>query len=241
MMTNITADQNCMWLPPNMGGGANSPNSGGLNIDTLDGGVAGVGRGRTNNACGSATISGGAESSILNALICPSDILPTKSANGLAKTNYLGNIGNTRLWGGTSLGSNAAANENGMLLLSQDNWNTYVVKMGDVVDGTSNTLLIGEVTATVTATLSANKHPTWAGGQSQFGGWSSANVGESFRCADVNFPINSKLDFSFGSQHVGGCHFLLTDGSVRFVSQNLDGTVYGNLGSRNGQETVGDF
>ena len=69
----------------------------------------------------------------------------------------------------------------------------------------------------------------------------TANVGEVFRAADINFPINSKLDWSFGSNHVGGAHFLLTDGSVRFVSQNLDGNLYGYVASRNGGETVGDF
>jgi prepilin-type N-terminal cleavage/methylation domain-containing protein len=248
LMTNGAADSNCMWLPPNMGGGSNGTAfPGGTNVDNLHNATTGFGRCDGNNLCGSATIAGGAGSSILNALICPSDILPTKTTvQNLAKTNYLGNIGNTRLWGGTSLGGNAAANQNGMLLLSNSNDNTYVVKMGDVVDGTSNTLLIGEITATNTATISANKHPAWIGGvainnQGQFGGWGAANAGEVFRSADINFPINGKNDFAFGSQHVGGAHFLLTDGSVRFVSQNLDGIVFGNLGSRNGGETIGDF
>lgn len=245
-MVNVSADQNCVWLPPNMGGGSNGTAfPGSPNLDpSMHAGSAGFGRCDTNNTCGNATITGGAGSSILNALICPSDVLPTKSVDGLAKTNYLGNIGNSRSWGGTSLGGNAAANQNGMLLQCNDNNNTYVVKMGDVVDGTSNTLLIGEITQSNTATLAANKHPVWAGGRGQFGGYGSVTSGEVFRSADINFPINSKAttnDFSFASQHVGGAHFVLTDGSVRFVSQNLDGLVYGNLGSRNGQETIGDF
>jgi prepilin-type N-terminal cleavage/methylation domain-containing protein len=241
IMSNGANDQNCAWLPANMGGPNTGLYGGSPNIDNLNGGTAGYGRCSTNNSCGSATISGGAASRSLPALQCPSDVLPTYSANGLAKTNYLGNIGNTRLWGSTSIGSNSYTNQNGVLLLSNDNNNTWYTKMSDIVDGTSNTLAIGEITATVTATIAANKHPTWAGGQTQFGGYASATCGEMFRCADINFPINSKLDFSFGSQHVGGAHFLLCDGSVRFISQNLDGNTFGNLGSRNGQETVGDF
>jgi prepilin-type processing-associated H-X9-DG protein len=29
-------------------------------------------------------------------------------------------------------------------------------------------------------------------------------------------------DMSFGSNHPGGCHFLMTDGSVQFVRQEVD-------------------
>ena len=43
------------------------------------------------------------------------------------------------------------------------------------------------------------------------------------------------------SQHVGGVHLLLCDGSVRFISQNLDLTTWRNLGTRNGGEVVGEF
>jgi len=242
LMVNVSADTNCVWLPPNMGGGSSGtgfPSA--PNIDGINGATAGYGRCQTNNTCGNATITGGAGSSVLNGLICPSDTLPVKSRNGLAKTNYLASIGNSANWGGTSIGTNAANKQNGLFMLCNDNNNTYVTRMGDVLDGTSNTFAIGEVTATVNATVVQTNHPTWAGGQSQFGGWSSANVGEVFRAADINFPINSKLDFSFGSNHVGGAHFLLTDGSVRFVSQNLDGNIYGYVASRNGGETVGDF
>lgn len=242
LMTTIS-DTNCMWLPPNMGGGSNGTGTfpSAPNIDGINGATAGYGRCQTNNGCGSATINGGAGSSILNACVCPSDILPVKQKNGMGKTNYLANIGNTRLWGSVNIGSNSYQNQNGVFVLSNDNNNTWTVKIADIIDGTSNTLAIGEISVTQNATLTNANGPVWAGGMSQFGGWNSANVGEVFRCSDLNFPINSKLDFAFGSQHVGGAHFLMADGSVRFISQNLDGVVFGNVGSRNGQESVGDF
>ncbi len=43
------------------------------------------------------------------------------------------------------------------------------------------------------------------------------------------------------SEHVGGVHLMLCDGSVRFVSQNLDLTTWRNLGTRNGGEVPSDF
>lgn len=55
---------------------------------------------------------------------------------------------------------------------------------------------------------------------------------------DVAF--NSPL-FSFRSAHTGGVHFTMCDGSVRFVSENIDMTVYKSLGSRNGGEVVAEY
>jgi len=43
------------------------------------------------------------------------------------------------------------------------------------------------------------------------------------------------------SRHVGGVHVQLCDGSVRFVSENVDRVVWRAVGSRNGGEIVGDF
>jgi prepilin-type N-terminal cleavage/methylation domain-containing protein len=37
----------------------------------------------------------------------------------------------------------------------------------------------------------------------------------------------------FGSHHGGGCHFASADGSVMFVSQNINGATYQSLGARN--------
>ena len=47
--------------------------------------------------------------------------------------------------------------------------------------------------------------------------------------------------WSFKSFHVGGAHFLLCDGSVRFISENLDYNTYQRLGGRNDGNILGDF
>ncbi|HUQ70909.1 MAG TPA: DUF1559 domain-containing protein [Planctomycetaceae bacterium] len=43
------------------------------------------------------------------------------------------------------------------------------------------------------------------------------------------------------SRHTGGVHILLCDGSVRFVSENVDLVTWQRLGSRAGGEVLGEF
>ncbi|MGB0741498.1 MAG: H-X9-DG-CTERM domain-containing protein [Planctomycetaceae bacterium] len=50
--------------------------------------------------------------------------------------------------------------------------------------------------------------------------------------------INVSEVFSF---HTGGAQFALADGSVRFVSENIDTAVFVSVCTRSGGEIVGDF
>ena len=45
----------------------------------------------------------------------------------------------------------------------------------------------------------------------------------------------------FSSWHTGGCQMLLGDGTVRFISENIDATVYTNLMRRSDGATLGEF
>jgi prepilin-type processing-associated H-X9-DG protein len=45
----------------------------------------------------------------------------------------------------------------------------------------------------------------------------------------------------FSSQHTGGVQFLQCDGSVRFVSENIDYQTFRNLGERDDGNVVGEF
>ena len=46
---------------------------------------------------------------------------------------------------------------------------------------------------------------------------------------------------NFISAHPGGALFLLGDGSVRFVSENIASKTYRALGTISGREVVGEF
>ena len=54
-----------------------------------------------------------------------------------------------------------------------------------------------------------------------------------------NHPATHFDDFS--SSHVGGTHFLMGDGHVRFMSENIDTGLYQALGTIRGGEVVGEF
>ena len=45
----------------------------------------------------------------------------------------------------------------------------------------------------------------------------------------------------YWSRHHGGAHFLLADGSVRFIIDSVDYSLLTGLASRNGEEPAGDF
>ena len=45
----------------------------------------------------------------------------------------------------------------------------------------------------------------------------------------------------FKSKHEGGAHFVLCDGSVRFLSENIDYVNYQKLGDRHDNRIVDEF
>ena len=57
---------------------------------------------------------------------------------------------------------------------------------------------------------------------------------------DPERPSNSKdmymNDVIFGSQHSGGANFCNVDGSVHFLQDSIDFTVYQSMATRNGEE-----
>jgi prepilin-type N-terminal cleavage/methylation domain-containing protein len=248
-----TASNDRMYVPPNAGGGPNSDlatvyGAGNFNIDNIHGATAAFGRCDTNNAI----LAGGvpAAYSVIKTFICPSDILPNQKNNSTyGKSNYLGNMGNNLNWGGAGVaatsfgcgGTYGSAN-NGVLLYANENNNTYVTKILDMSDGTSNTVMIGEVSVTANVsptTPNTAQFPLWAG--TQGGGCNgTTDLPGTLRAMGPNFPLNGTSNMSFGSRHTGGAMFVFGDGAVRFISSTISNSsltdVYAAMASRNGGE-----
>jgi prepilin-type N-terminal cleavage/methylation domain-containing protein len=172
---------------------------------------------------------------------CPSDPNSTGSTNN---SNYFG------VQGGGDLSLALCSTPNGRVFY--DNGVLYhnsQTRMRDITDGASKTFLIGETKYQLTSTgRPDNVHLGWA----STGYTTGSNGRPGVLAAAVN-PINSiegdggktdTLNFFnrlFGGFHPGGCHFALCDGSVPFITENIDLSVYHYLGRRNDGHVVGSY
>jgi prepilin-type N-terminal cleavage/methylation domain-containing protein/prepilin-type processing-associated H-X9-DG protein len=132
------------------------------------------------------------------------------------------------------------------------------VAIGDINDGTSATLMIGERSRN----LADAAWPGAFGSHSEPGplctkrGWPVEScvglmfllMGRTGPSSDIisgNIPGRSTPNApgagadGFWSRHPGGCHFLLCDGSARFLKETVDAQVFRALASRAGGEVIG--
>ncbi|HEY1188681.1 MAG TPA: DUF1559 domain-containing protein [Gemmata sp.] len=111
-----------------------------------------------------------------------------------------------------------------------------LVKITDITDGTTNTLMVAEISVFMPNGLSYHQYRSWTRG---FSGATSA-------CKNMSNPINSTVyngsnnfdDISPGSQHTGGANFALGDGSVRFINQSADINLLRALSTINSGEVA---
>lgn len=198
---------------------------------------------------------------ILTVYICPSD--PSKNINEFrgnnppannsqtvppppasqrhyAKSNYpgvAGNIGdngnlNGGLYGGdinTTPNPDDVDPDLGGIFFVNSN-----VSIGDITDGTSNTLMVGERDG-----ADKPRHPGyWIGAETMY--FLDPVLGLCQNNALRRLNGTSVWD-GFGSTHTGGANFLMADGSVQFVSENINGLTYVWLANKSGGNVVGEF
>ena len=147
----------------------------------------------------------------------------------------------------------------------------YIARIRDIIDGTSNTLMVVET---------AGKPDAWVYGQKMTAaGYSASNSkakakitivggvnynhdGTGWADPDAGLSLDGTTratadptGFTIGGRaminatnvsevysfHVGGSHVLMADGSVRFLSENIDWILMGALVTRAGGEVVSDF
>lgn len=104
----------------------------------------------------------------------------------------------------------------------------------DLTDGTASTIMVGE------RDLSENHAGIWMRSINQNGTKEDARAVVGV-CHDKH-PMNAKHDpHAFSSMHVGGAHFLLCDGSARFVSETLDPKIYNLSAQKSSGQPIPDF
>lgn len=101
-------------------------------------------------------------------------------------------------------------------------------------DGTSNTLMTGEVQRLKEAPLDS------------IDGWAVGGLSTLFSTFDVTVQtqagINGRQRETAGSDHRGGAFFGFADGSVKFLNQNMDLKLYSALGTiAEGELPAGEF
>jgi prepilin-type N-terminal cleavage/methylation domain-containing protein len=84
---------------------------------------------------------------------------------------------------------------------------------------------------------------SWASSFIGFGGAYAHNMNPNEKpCFATNQgDWRGSTTMSASSHHTGGVHVLMTDGAVRFVSDNINFDTWAGIGTRNGSETIGDF
>ena len=174
---------------------------------------------------------------------CPSDPQPPyfdlsdEDGNAvlarLPVANYIGVFGTEELHGCEYDPGIAPVSATGQCMGDGIFFHNSRVRIADITDGTSNTLMVGE--RRTDRLLSW--YSTWPG--------MIAEGEEAFQrilgVAD-HPPNDPHLHFDdFSSPHTGGAQFVLGDGSVRFVSSSIDEGLYGGLATISGGEVPGEF
>lgn len=177
---------------------------------------------------------------------CPSD---PNSGSTVNNGNYLGVQG-----GGpaTGVGSAPCSTQTRQRVFFKTGiiYTNSRTRIADITDGTTNTFMIGESRYMPTPNMRNDGFHA---------GWASALKADNAFAVPLTFAaavlqINAQRECRpgvadcfnfvsrlFGSQHTGGCHFGMADGSVQFVSQNIDINVYRQAAIRDDGLPIGSF
>jgi len=133
------------------------------------------------------------------------------------------------------------------------------VAFANLIDGASNTMGMSEIIR-VDASMAGAYRGVWSypeGSHYQHDRTPNTSIADDIRTSmcDASAPqdplapcIGTYADhasrnilMSARSRHIGGVHGMLMDGSVRFVSSSIDLGTWQALGTRNGNEVLGEF
>jgi prepilin-type N-terminal cleavage/methylation domain-containing protein len=171
---------------------------------------------------------------------CTNSGIPSGNTDGVVGNIFgTGQAGHGNTWDSSQISG----------VVSRLNWGA---NFRDITDGTSNVIMAGEV------------RPQCAD-HSRNNGWQHFNMGWVATTAPLNWKIfchnepggdaaapppgftacnhwqNWSTSQSFRSSHTGGAQFLMSDGAVRFITENINYRTYQMIGDRRDGNPVGAF
>lgn len=193
--------------------------------------------------------------------ICPSDSFrgsggPTYDLSG---NKIFGCLSYCGIWG-TRDAPGGAKNDGVIIGATIANMS---VQVGNVTDGTSNTLIWSERYHTdpgVDGFFAASGYPPSITLTSWTGLWAASNTGFAQQLVSIDgltppglqMPASATsdqqrdfatkiLNYCIRSGHTGGVNAALADGSVRFLTEQISSQLLYQLATRNGGEVIGDY
>ncbi|HEX4588657.1 MAG TPA: DUF1559 domain-containing protein [Gemmataceae bacterium] len=144
------------------------------------------------------------------------------------------------------------------------------IKITDITDGTSNTIAVGEAIPFVDGTDgdgvpintttkenydSLGRKDHWYIGGDDCDNYEGCDWSEAMGSTGVPMnigggkplsksdPLYESWEIGYGSRHSNGANFVMADGSVRFINENIPLNVFKALGTRSGGEVItpGDY
>jgi prepilin-type N-terminal cleavage/methylation domain-containing protein/prepilin-type processing-associated H-X9-DG protein len=123
----------------------------------------------------------------------------------------------------------------------------WAANIRDILDGASNTLALGEVRPKCSWHVRdgwMHINSLWIGTSAPINypscpgepGYDEANCDP-----NNNWYASWGCQQGFKSRHPGGCQFVFCDGSVRFLSENIDYMTYQKLGDRRDRQVIHEY
>ncbi len=117
-------------------------------------------------------------------------------------------------------------------------------KFRDITDGTTSTIMCGEWNYQLEDYLWSTFSCPARDGESRWGSyrWGGGYPGVALGAMDGVLNVNTSANrYMWRSDHPGGVHFLLCDGSVRFVNDSTNAGILDALATRAGKEVVAEY
>lgn len=177
-------------------------------------------------------------------MLCPSDRSVDLALNAYRRGNYVANSGIGALQSLTT--PKDPSRISGPFTMNSR------TEMRDFLDGSSNTVLVSEVMKVDGNDFRGVMHYP-EGSLYQHDRTPNTGIPDGIRtslcvsvprapCVGTHSAYNDRqITMSARSQHIGGVHVLMGDGSGRFISDNISLTIWQGLGTQDKGEVLGEF